>query len=176
MKIILEDYQARWTEDFLEQKAVIGEALFGFDATIEHIGSTSIPGLCAKPTIDILVGLPSENRLDDTVTPMITYGYTYFKKYEPKMPYRRLFSELIPLVGKMPPVMIDLQDEFVRGEEFISAANVHIIVKDTEHWHRHLAYRDYLRAHDRIRDEYGQSRIVAMSFCEPRSCIGRLSS
>jgi GrpB-like predicted nucleotidyltransferase (UPF0157 family) len=87
---------------------------------------------------------------------MITYGYTYFKKYETKMPYRRLFSELIPLARKMPPVMIDLQDEFVRGEEFTSAANVHVIVKDTEHWHRHLAYRDYLRAHDRIRDEYGQ--------------------
>lgn len=156
MKIILADYQTKWTDDFLDQKVVIGEALAGFNATIEHIGSTSIPGLCAKPTIDILVGLPTENLLDDTVIPMVTYGYTYFRKYETNMPYRRLFSELIPLVWKMPPVIIDLQDEFVRGEDFTSAANVHIIVKDTEHWHRHLAFRDYLRVHARISDEYGQ--------------------
>lgn len=142
--------------DFLEQKAVIGAALFGFDATIEHIGSTSIPGLCAKPTIDILVGLPAENQLDNTISPMVTYGYTYFKKYETNMPYRRLFSELNPLDGKMPPVVVDIQDDFVRGEGFISTANVHIMTRNTQHWLRHLAFRNYLRVHANVRDEYGQ--------------------
>lgn len=156
MKIIIKDYQTGWANDFLEQQEILGSLLIDFNPIIEHIGSTSVVGLCAKPTIDILVGLQREDQLDETILPMIGHGYTYFKKYEPAMPYRRLFSNLNPLTDKSPPEIIDLNDEFVRGKEFIASTNIHIVVKDTPHWIRHLAFRDFLRAHTELRDEYGR--------------------
>jgi len=79
MKIILEEYQSEWANAFQLEKEVVISALSDFNPTIEHIGSTSIEGLCAKPTIDILVGLHNEMQLDKTIVPMISMGYTYFK-------------------------------------------------------------------------------------------------
>ncbi|WP_423226711.1 GrpB family protein [Candidatus Amarolinea aalborgensis] len=155
MKIILEDYQPGWVDAFARELAVISAALAGFGPAIEHIGSTAVEGLCAKPTIDILVGLRDDTQLDRAIAPMVGAGYTYFKKYEPAMPYRRLFARLRPLTDQAPPELIDVHDAFVRGQTFISVANIHVVVKDTPHWTRHLAFRDYLRAHSDVRDDYG---------------------
>ena len=155
MKIILEDYQPGWGDAFARELAVISAALAGFGPAIEHIGSTAVEGLCAKPTIDILVGLRDDTQLDRAIAPMVGAGYTYFKKYEPAMPYRRLFARLRPLTDQAPPELIDVHDAFVRGQTFISVVNIHVVVKDTPHWTRHLAFRDYLRAHSDVRDDYG---------------------
>jgi GrpB-like predicted nucleotidyltransferase (UPF0157 family) len=155
MKIILEDYQPGWVDAFARELAVISATLAGFGPAIEHIGSTAVEGLCAKPTIDILVGLRDDTQLDRAIAPMVGAGYTYFKKYEPAMPYRRLFARLRPLTDQAPPELIDVHDAFVRGQTFISVANIHVVVKDTPHWTRHLAFRDYLRAHSDVRDDYG---------------------
>jgi len=156
MKIILEDYQTGWVDAFAREMAVISTALAGFGPAIEHIGSTAVEGLCAKPTIDILVGLRDDRQLDRAIAPLIGAGYTYFKKYEPAMPYRRLFARLRPLTNQAPPALIDVHDEFVRGQAFISVTNIHVVVKDTPHWKRHLAFRDYLRTHPDARDDYGR--------------------
>jgi len=156
MKIILEDYQTGWVDAFAREMAVISTALAGFSPAIEHIGSTAVAGLCAKPTIDILVGLRDDRQLDRAIAPLIGAGYTYFKKYEPAMPYRRLFARLRPLTDQAPPALIDVHDEFVRGQAFISVTNIHVVVKDTPHWKRHLAFRDYLRAHPDVRDDYAR--------------------
>jgi GrpB-like predicted nucleotidyltransferase (UPF0157 family) len=156
MKIIIEGYQASWVNAFHREEEIIASVLIAFSPAIEHIGSTAISGLCAKPTIDILVGLRDEIQLDKTVAPMIAAGYTYFKKYEPAMPYRRLFAKLRALTDTALPEIIGVHDEFIRGQEFIAAANIHVIAKDTSHWKRHLAFRDFLRAHTDLRDEYAQ--------------------
>jgi GrpB-like predicted nucleotidyltransferase (UPF0157 family) len=159
VKILLEEYQATWVDAFLAERDIIGSTLSDLNPLIEHIGSTSIPGLCAKPTIDVLVGLQDDSLLDRTITPMIRRGYSYFAKYEPAMPYRRLFARLKPLAGKAPPAVVAVNDAFVRGEEFVSVANIHVLVRDTPHWHRHLAFRDFLRVHAEPRDEYGRLKM-----------------
>jgi GrpB-like predicted nucleotidyltransferase (UPF0157 family) len=156
VKILLAPYQSTWVDAFLAERDVIASILSDYDPIIEHVGSTSIPGLCAKPTIDILVGVQNDSLLDQTLAPLIGGGYTYFAKYEPAMPYRRLFARLKPLAGKTTPKVIAINDEFVRGEEFVSVANLHVLVRDTPHWHRHLAFRDFLRAHAELKDEYGR--------------------
>jgi GrpB-like predicted nucleotidyltransferase (UPF0157 family) len=154
MKIIIETYTEQWVNDFGEEKDNLEETLKGFHAVIEHIGSTSVPGLGAKPIIDILIGLPAEDDLDKVVVPMQQSGYTYFRKYEPMMPYRRFFVKLEPLPQKMPPAIVDIGEEFVTGKDFRAMANIHILVKDTLHWDRHIAFRDFLRAHPDTRDAY----------------------
>jgi len=154
MKIIIEDYTPKWVDDFVTERDRLEQALDGIQATIAHIGSTSVPGLGAKPIIDILIGLPAEDDLDKVIVPMQQSGYTYFKKYEPMMPYRRLFIKLEPLPQKMPPAMVDIGEEFVTGKDFRAMANIHVLVKDTPHWDRHIAFRDFLQGHSDTRDAY----------------------
>lgn len=154
MKIIIETYTEQWVNDFGEEKDKLAATLKGRHAVIEHIGSTSVPGLGAKPIIDILIGLPAEDDLDKVVVPMQQSGYTYFRKYEPMMPYRRFFVNLEPLPQKMPPAIVDIGEEFVTGKDFRAMANIHILVKGTLHWDRHIAFRDFLRAHPDTRDAY----------------------
>lgn len=154
MKVIIEAYTSKWVDDFVTEKDRLEQALKGMQATIEHIGSTSVPGLGAKPIIDILIGLPVEDDLDKVIVPMQQSGYTYFKKYEPMMPYRRLFIKLEPLPQKMPPAIVDIGEELVTGKDFRALANIHVLVKGTAHWDRHIAFRDFLRAHPRRRDAY----------------------
>ena len=57
-KVSLEPYNPKWTEDFLQEKIEL-QNIFGKETPIEHVGSTSVPGLSAKPIIDIVVGLDS---------------------------------------------------------------------------------------------------------------------
>ena len=146
MKIIIEPYQSVWVQRFLEEEKNIRAALAHFNPTIEHIGSTSVPGLAAKPVIDMLVGLNNEEQLDKTIIPMTEAGYTYMKKYTPLWKERRFFVELKSGKNTIPQVM-DEDDERIIGEDFTSLVHVHIIVKDTADWTRHIAFRNYLRTH-----------------------------
>jgi GrpB-like predicted nucleotidyltransferase (UPF0157 family) len=155
MQVIIEPYNAEWPDVFLAGKTVIAIAIQHCSPTVEHFGSTSIPGLNAKPTIDILVGLNRQEDLDKTIKPMIEAGYTYIKKYEPLWPTRRFFMQLQSSTS-IPPQVIDTNNNSVIGRDFISLANIHIIVKDSPDWTRMIAFRDFLRTHALIRNEYGE--------------------
>ncbi len=100
---------------------------------IEHIGSTSVPGLSAKPVIDLLVGLPSFDLAPLVVERMVAHGFTYLPQYEDGMPFRRLF---------------------IREEDGKRVSNIHTVEADTPFWVRHLAFRDHLRTHPETRDQY----------------------
>ncbi len=154
MKIDIQEYQEKWPSDFLYHKENITDALSGFKVFIEHIGSTSVPGLGAKPIIDILVGIEDDTLLNQIVSPMQSAGFTYFKKLEPGWPERRLFVFLEPISDRIIPNIIDLNDDDSFREHFINKSNIHIVVKDTYDWKRHLAFRDFIRSHPDIRDEY----------------------
>ncbi len=158
MKIIIEEFQKSWAQDFLKLKAIIQEALKDLNVTIDHIGSTSVEGLGAKPIIDILVGLKNETDLDKTILPMQQNGFTYYKKYErvseqwTAWPERRLFVKFKSSSGQPVPEILDFEDK--PGPDLTVLSNIHTVVKNTNDWKRMIAYRDYLRAHPKIRDEY----------------------
>ncbi len=73
--IVIADYDPTWPERYQRERARIAEALRGAARAIEHVGSTSVPGLAAKPIIDILVAV--ENPDDDAaiVSPLEAAGY-----------------------------------------------------------------------------------------------------
>lgn len=155
MKIAIVPYSPQWPEDFRREKARIRQALAAFESLrVEHIGSTSVPGLAAKPIIDILVGVAGEEMLAASVAPMQAAGFAYFKKYEDGMPYRRLFVKLHSPEGRPTPTLVDVGDDIVTGRDLLSLANIHLLVYGTPHWHRHIAFRDYLRAHPEVRQAY----------------------
>jgi NAD-dependent deacetylase len=106
---------------------------------LEHMGSTAVPGLAAKPVIDISVGLVRAELSPVQVAAMEELGYEYLG--ENGLPGRLFFRK----------------DEAGRR-----AFHVHAVEHGGEHWHRHRALRDYLRAHpDEVERYAGEKRRLA---------------
>jgi GrpB-like predicted nucleotidyltransferase (UPF0157 family) len=156
MKIIIHEYDPLWVQKFHDHKSILQRILALFAPSIEHIGSTSVAGLGAKPVIDILVGLQKESDLDKIILPMTAAGYSYIQKFEPFMPYRRFFQKLISRDSGVVPSIIDAAYLTNHQEDYNVNANIHIILKNTDNWIRHIAFREYLRHHDDVKREYFQ--------------------
>jgi GrpB-like predicted nucleotidyltransferase (UPF0157 family) len=124
MKIIIEEYNSTWKLLFQQEQLILSKALLGIESTIEHIGSTSVEGLGAKPVIDILIGLKDFAQANDQVNKLTDLGYQYISVYEDVMPYRRFF---------------------IKECNGIRTHHIHMVETDSEFWIRHIAFRDYLR-------------------------------
>lgn len=110
------------------------EAVIGAGAAIiEHIGSTSVTGLAAKPIIDIMIGLRDFSVADRLVPEIVALGYIYIPKYEKEMPYRRYFKK-------------------VAGG--VSTHHIHMVQAGGDFWQRHLLFRDYLMANPDVAAAY----------------------
>ena len=89
--IEVRDYDPKWPGLFDEECARLRD-VFGPTITIEHVGSTSVPGLAAKPIIDLLVGVPSLAEAKSTcMQPLQELAYTYIPEYQAWLP-GELFS------------------------------------------------------------------------------------
>jgi GrpB-like predicted nucleotidyltransferase (UPF0157 family) len=120
---------------FEDEKARLMALVGEWVADIQHIGSTSVPGLGAKPVIDILIGVRSLADADaHCLQPIVSLGYEYVPAYEAGMPYRRFFRKN------------DAQGERTH--------HIHLVEIGGEFWERHLVFRDYLRAHPEAAKDY----------------------
>lgn len=75
LTITLHDYDPAWVDRYKEHRERIRDALAPADVRIEHIGSTSVPGLAAKPIIDILVGVDDITAEEDYLDALLAAGY-----------------------------------------------------------------------------------------------------
>ncbi|MGB1206218.1 MAG: GrpB family protein [Chitinophagales bacterium] len=139
MQIYISPYQKNWPVLFeIEQQKILANSS-NIIAAVEHIGSTAVVGLPAKPIIDILVGLHNfEQDAAKLVQDMIAADYFYNDKYEHLMPYRRFFQA---------------------KELAAQKCNIHCVQINGEFWNRHIMFRNYLRQHDEKRDAYCQHKI-----------------
>src|SRR5215210_978819 len=90
MKVTIAEYSSAWSQMF-EGERIHLEQILPASAVIEHVGSTSVPGLAAKPVIDIMIGLADFVEADALVPKMQEAGYVYASHREVEMPYRRFF-------------------------------------------------------------------------------------
>lgn len=125
-RVIVVPYDPDWPGRFDRERAILGAVFAGSEATIEHVGSTAVPGLGAKPVIDVMVGLSKLAEAKARISALEAEGYEYVQKYERQFPERRYFRK--PRLGPL-------------------AYHLHCVVKGSDFWVRHLAFRDYLRAH-----------------------------
>lgn len=125
------DYDERWPGMYEAEKARIIGAIGNWLVAIEHVGSTSVPGLAAKPTIDIMPGLRSLSDAAHIIGPLEALGYEYVPEFEGDLPERRYFRRGSP-----------------------HTHHVHAVEMTSDFWRRHLAFRDYLRAHPDACEEY----------------------
>ncbi len=128
------DYDPEWPRRFEGAAARLRAAAPALIVAVEHIGSTAVPGLAAKPIVDLMpavaAGHPAD--LDRCVAPIVALGYEYIQKYEDEMPYRRFFR--LRRAGRQ--------------------HNVHLVELGGEFWARHLAFRDILRTHPQVAAQY----------------------
>lgn len=128
--IHLEEHQERWALWYEEERQVllnsIGESISG----IEHFGSTSIPGMVAKPMIDILLGVMDMGETDGIIQKLKSLGYEFLG--ESGIPGRLYFRK--------------------RGQ---NAINVHVVGYGEPIWDNNLILRDYLRVHAQEAERYG---------------------
>lgn len=133
------NYDPSWPGMFAEEAARIAGALGGQLLGIEHIGSTAVEGLAAKPVIDIQVGVRSLQAAPAIVEAMVGLGYTYAPEFEAELPNRRYFR---------------------RTSGGHRTHQVHLVERtDTEWWDRHVAFRDWLRTHPADAAAYGALKV-----------------
>lgn len=157
MKIKLAKYHPGWPNDFDKIKQELMELIGFIDPVIEHIGSTSVAELSAKPIIDILIGVHKASDLAKTITPLTNRDYVYYETYNRSMPYRRFFvkHKISPAQLSIPSVITD-NDAVPASttEHDYRLAHIHVLPYQSEHWIRHIAFRDYLRAHPDVKNQY----------------------
>lgn len=140
-KVEVVPYQEAWIEEFEAEAARIQKALGNEPIDIHHIGSTSVPGLCAKPIIDVMPVVANISRIVHYNEAMEALGYTPMGDHG-----------------------IDERRFFLKGED-TRTHHVHVFEKDSLHAERHLAFRDYLIAHREVAAAYGKLKRVLAETC-----------
>ena len=132
-RIILDEYNPHWKHLFQLEKERIEKALRGKEIIVEHVGSTSVPGLCAKPIIDILLLVPDSADEAYYVKPLQDAGYV-LRIREPEWFEHRMFK------GKSPEV------------------NLHVFSIGCEEADRMTAFRNWLIEHEDDRQLYANTK------------------
>ena len=128
--IHLSNYDPQWPKLYLAEKnrlsAIKRSELI---VAIEHVGSTAIPGLSAKPIIDILVGVTDIQLLDDLfVSEICDLGYFYKSEYENLMPFRKYFKRKVKSLG----------------------FNLHVVTFQSDFFNRLINFRNILLSNETV--------------------------
>lgn len=131
--VVLSAYSPLWPAIFDFERgrleAILGEGA----AVIEHIGSTAVPGLGAKPIIDVMIGVADLAMIERRIPALVEDGYRYVPQFEKSMPERRYFVKTHAQPGHF---------------------QVHAVVFESPFWKRHLAFRDALRGDPKLAADY----------------------
>lgn len=131
--IVIAGYDPLWPAQAAEEMARIQAALGDRLLAIEHVGSTSVPGLAAKPILDLMAGIPTLDDAPACVPLLAAIGFEYRPVVEDTMPDDRYFRKQ------------------VNGQR---THQLHMVALGGDFWVRHLAFRDALRADPALAAEY----------------------
>jgi GrpB-like predicted nucleotidyltransferase (UPF0157 family) len=143
--VIISDYDPRWPELFESLRSQIAGALEGLSAAIEHVGSTAIPGLAAKPIIDIDVLLMSIADLPLVIARLRSVGYEH--------------EGDLGITGR----------EAFRTPPNACPHHLYVCWPGNPAYRQHLIFRDYLRTHPQDANVYAElKRNLAGKFINDR--------
>ena len=136
--MVVVEYDKNWPSDFEKIKKEIEKAIIE-PAVIEHVGSTSIPGMKAKPIIDIDVGLNNWADFEAVKKALAEIGYEH--EGDRGITGREAFCRN----GKVHNEILDTIEH-----------HLYVCSVDNTEFNRHILFRDYLRSHLETRDRYNQ--------------------
>ena len=130
----LAPYQSEWIDQFDREADLLRSILGDKALQVEHVGSTSIPGMAAKPIIDIMVAVEILTRSSDLILALDGIGYNY-------RPLDTIADRIF----------------FAReSQPEIRTHHLNLTQKGSEFWKNQLLFRDYLRENDPLASEYIQ--------------------
>jgi GrpB-like predicted nucleotidyltransferase (UPF0157 family) len=133
-KIELKTPDPVWKYKGIQEKDELYELLNGFGVKqVEHIGSTAIPHLPAKPIIDLMASVPSFEGVDRIVEVLSLHKWHYVPPELDKQTWRRFF---------------------VKVENDRRTAHLHVMQEGEDRWEKQLIFRDKLRANPQLVEEY----------------------
>ena len=143
-KVLVVPYDGRWRDAFQAEADRLRE-VFG-EALVEHAGSTAVPGLDAKPIIDLMVAVESLETAEGFCPALAELGYEY--RPEDDVPGRLFFA---------------------RGPREWRTHHLSLAERDGEFWRVQLVFRDWLRAHPETAEAYrALKRELAEQFPDDR--------
>jgi GrpB-like predicted nucleotidyltransferase (UPF0157 family) len=132
--VVIVPYDSVWSALFDEKRRLILDAVGDSLITIEYIGSTAVPGLGAKPIIDMMGGLRSLDDAAYCVQSLTALSYRYWPEHEALIPDRRYFDK--------------------------PGYHLHLAEVGGNFWQRHLAFCNALRSHLSLAEEYYKLKLA----------------
>jgi len=125
------EYDPLWPVKFEEERQVLVRTLASWLAgPIEHVGSTAIPGLAAKPVVDIMAAVSTLEGSRGAIEAATELGYCYF------------------------PYQAESEHWFCKPSPMFRTHHLHMVPIGSAKWLQTIAFRDYLRAHPTVAAEY----------------------
>ena len=138
-KVVVVPYDPEWKSDFEAIKKELEAALGELAVAIEHVGSTSVEGLSAKPCIDIDVVIRDDAALEGAVSRLAAIGYIH--RGDLGIKDREAFG--------------------YQGKEHLRKHHLYVCPMHSEELKRHLTFRAYLRSHPEAVARYGRVKETA---------------
>lgn len=147
------EYNPNWQKEFEAERKRLVNAFGNKIIAIEHIGSTSIPNLVAKPIIDIVAAVKSFDDLPEFIDGLQKLGYEYMPE--------RMFAD---------------RKFFPKGSQENRTHHLNLVLQDNpEQWTNPIAFRNYLRTHETERSEYTKLKTtLASQYANDRATYTRL--
>ena len=137
-EIVIVPADPGWPAQFAQERDALLSEFGPQFVAVEHIGSTAVPHLDAKPVIDILGGVRSLTDADALLAPLCAAGWDTSPEFNATLTDRRFL---------------------LRRAENVRTHHLHLVEWGGEEWHRHLLFRDILRARPALAAEYGALKI-----------------
>lgn len=131
------EYDPDWPLRFEAERRKVIEAVDGRISTVIHIGSTAVPGLCAKPIVDIMAGVSGLGEAEALLPPLAGLGYDDISKIDDN-------DAWFYCLGRAPENPSDTTRYF----------HLHLMCENSDEWKRHVDFRDYLRLHPETAADY----------------------
>ncbi len=139
-KLTVVDHDPEWLRIFEMLKRVYKEHLGELIIRVEHVGSTAVPGLCAKPCIDIDIVIEDYSKLPTIIEKLSELGYSYegdqgirgreaFKRADAKVPWDGTHTRKMD-------------------------HHLYVCPKKSEELKKHITFRDYMKEHPEFKEEY----------------------
>ena len=138
-KVIVVPYDHTWRAAFEAIRAELTNALGDLIVGIEHVGSTAVEGLSAKPCIDIDLVIEDRSMLDAVIAKLATIGYHHQGNLG--IPDREAFD--------------------YRNKPHLHKHHLYVCPRDSVELHRHVTFRDFLRSHPDAVQQYSAAKEAA---------------
>ncbi|MCH2158537.1 MAG: GrpB family protein [Oleiphilaceae bacterium] len=144
--VILEEYDPSWVSKFEAEKqylmAIAGEWHYG---SIEHVGSTAVPGMVAKPVIDVMFGVKSLEESKPAIEALVNNGYEYW------------------------PYKTEVMHWFCKPSDAFRTHHLHLIPFESPLWQERIRFRELLRSNEGVAAQYANlKRELAATHKEDR--------